>query len=465
MVTVQLPVFNERHVVARLLDAVCQLEWPSNRFEVQVLDDSTDDTTQLLTELVNKWKLQGVNIELIHRDHRTGFKAGALDYGLQKANGEFVALFDADFVPESDFLHQMMPHFDRPKIGMVQARWGHLNHRDGLLTAISAHLLDGHFVLEHTARHRSGRFFNFNGTAGIWRIQCVTDAGGWQHDTLTEDVDLSYRAQLSGWQFVYRPEIVVASELPDNMRAFKVQQHRWAKGTIQTARKLLRLILCAPIHPRIKLEALVHLTSNFAYPMVLLLALLLPLRIAMRDIAGWDHILVWDLLAFGMTTGSVMCFYGLAHREVSGSALPALKRIPMLMALGIGLSVNQTKAVIEGLFGNDVTFQRTPKKGSVQPASTNQAAPFHWTTAVELALATYLGTATVWALWAGAFASVPFVLLFATGFAYVGFGNLYTDSPIWGRHEKGLGTINQSGPLGAGSSVASIPTRRSSDAA
>ncbi|MCA9493397.1 MAG: glycosyltransferase, partial [Myxococcales bacterium] len=230
VVTVQLPVFNERYVVERLIRAVAALDWPRDRLEIQVLDDSTDDTTELSARLVDELRAQGHDIQLVHRTDRTGFKAGALAAGLAVAKGDLVAVFDADFVPTPDFLRRLVPWFADPGVGMVQARWGHLNAEQDWLTAAQATLLDGHFVIEHTARNASGRWFNFNGTAGIWRRQAIVDGGGWQHDTLTEDLDLSYRSQLAGWRFLYLPEVVAPAELPPDMRAFKAQQHRWAKG-------------------------------------------------------------------------------------------------------------------------------------------------------------------------------------------------------------------------------------------
>lgn len=270
-VTVQLPVFNERDVVERLVDRAAQLSYPGP-LQIQVLDDSTDDTTERAARAVTRWKAQGVDIALRHREDRQGFKAGALEEAMPHATGEFIAIFDADFLPPQDFLLQTLPHFG-PGIGMVQARWGHDNDRGSLLTRLQAVLLDGHFVIEHTARHRSGRWFNFNGTAGVWRRETIQDGGGWQHDTLTEDLDLSYRCQLRGWRFVYLPDVVVLAELPPSLRAFKSQQHRWAKGSIQTLLKLGPTLLRAPIPLRVKLEALLHLSNNLAYPPLVLLTL------------------------------------------------------------------------------------------------------------------------------------------------------------------------------------------------
>src|SRR5262245_20682974 len=263
IVTVQLPLYNEVYVADRLIEAVCRFEYPRDRLEIQVLDDSTDETRGIAELAVRRFAAQGVDVTYFHRTDRVGFKAGALEAGLEVARGEFIAIFDADFIPTSDFLVRLMPHFADPGVGMVQARWGHINQDYSLLTKIQSILLDGHFVLEHGGRHRSGRFFNFNGTAGVWRRKAIDEAGGWQHDTLTEDLDLSYRAQLRGWRFVFVSSLIAPAEVPVEMNAFKSQQHRWAKGSIQTCRKLLPDLLRAKIPLGVKAEAFFHLTANF----------------------------------------------------------------------------------------------------------------------------------------------------------------------------------------------------------
>lgn len=274
-VTVQLPIYNERYVARRLIDSVCQLEYPHSNLEIQVLDDSTDDTVQICKETVQDYVEKGISIAYIHRPQRTGFKAGALQEGLQTATGEFVAIFDADFIPPTDFLARSLPYFSTKEIGMVQTRWGHLNDEYSSLTQAQALSIDAHFAIEQKAKSYSELFMNFNGTAGVWRKQCIEESGGWSHDTLTEDLDLSYRAQLAGWRFVFDASTDVPAELPANMAAVKAQQHRWAKGSIQTARKLLPRILASRLPLRVKLESLVHLTSNAAYPLLLGLTLAL----------------------------------------------------------------------------------------------------------------------------------------------------------------------------------------------
>ena len=424
VVTVQLPVFNERAVVERLINAACRLDWPAQRLQIQVLDDSTDDTVALSRTVARRWRTQGIDVQVLHRRDRIGYKAGALAAGTEVARGEFLAVFDADFVPPADFLQRVMPHFEkRPDVGMVQARWGHLNEHSNLLTRLEAVLLDGHFVLEHTARHRSGRFFNFNGTAGVWRRQCIHAAGGWQHDTLTEDLDLSYRAQMAGWSFVFLTNHVVPAEVPTDMAAFKIQQHRWAKGTIQTARKLLRTILQAPLPLRVRCEALVHLSSNLAYPFVLGLAILLPPTIFIRGRSGLTELLLLDLPAFLLSSVSVAAFYLAAEREAHGTVWGRVWRVPLVMSLGIGMAVSQSIAVLEGLFGDDVTFVRTPKAGDVDGEGSRlpaYLAKVGWSPFVELALAGYLALATALVIERGWYASVPFLMLFGFGFGYVG---------------------------------------------
>ena len=279
-ITVQLPIFNEQFVIDRLIEAVCNLEYPKDKLDIQVLDDSTDETQEVAAGIVERYAALGNPIVYIHRTNRHGFKAGALDEGLKVAKGEFIAIFDADFVPPPDWLMRVIHHFAEPDVGMVQTRWTHLNRDYSLLTRIEAILLDGHFILEHGARSRTGDFFNFNGTAGMWRRQAIYDGGGWQHDTLTEDTDLSYRSQMTGWRFKYQPEIECSSELPIEMTAFKTQQARWAKGLIQTSIKLLPRIWRSDVPRKIKVEAVYHLTANLSYPlMIVMTALLIPAMI------------------------------------------------------------------------------------------------------------------------------------------------------------------------------------------
>jgi hypothetical protein len=429
IVTVQLPVFNERHVVGRLIDAVCALDWPRDRLEIQVLDDSTDETSVLAQAAVARWRDLGSDVRVIRRADRHGFKAGALQHGLEIARGELVAVFDADFVPAPDFLRAVVPHFTAADVGMVQARWSHLNEDASALTRAAAALLDGHFVIEHTARNRSGRFFNFNGTAGVWRKSCIQQSGGWEHDTLTEDLDLSYRAQLGGWRFVFLKDVLVPGELPTDMRAYKTQQLRWATGSIQTARKLGRRIAEAEVPWWVKLESAVHLTSNAAYPLVVALAVLLPLSVLVRGRGTLHEWLVLDLPAFVLATGSVALFYASAVREAGPARIVRrILRIPLVLAVGIGLSLNQSKAVIEGLSRRVGPFVRTPKSGSTGhsrgAALGSDRAALGLLPVLELLFALYYAVAIVLSLALGYWASLPFLTLFGAGFLFVGMASV-----------------------------------------
>ncbi len=429
-VTIQLPIYNEKYVLQRLVQAVCNIEYPRDRLEIQVLDDSTDETTQTARRIVQNFARQGYPITLIHRVHREGFKAGALQAGMKVAKGELIAIFDADFIPGKDFLKQLVPHFvESSKIGMVQARWGHINQDYSLLTLAQSIFLDGHFVIEHTARNRSGRFFNFNGTAGMWRRSCIEDAGGWQHDTLTEDLDLSYRAQMKGWQFVFLPDVVVPAELPVEVNAFKAQQHRWAKGSIQTAKKLVPQIIRAKIPFRAKVEALFHMTNNFAYLLMVVLSLLMPFSIYFRYQLGWIHSFYIDLPLFLSATFSVTFFYTCAQREAYADWKKRIKYIPFNLALGIGISVNNAKAVVEALFNYNNVFNRTPKyaieKKSDEWKNKMYIHQFNWITFVELFLGAYFSFALSYVIEQRVYVSIPFIILFQIGYFYIALMGLF----------------------------------------
>lgn len=413
-VVVQLPLYNEAPVAARLIDAVARLDWPQLR--IQVLDDSTDRTTAVVTERVRHWASHGVAIAHVRRPVRTGYKAGALHHGLGLDSAPFVAVFDADFVPKPSFLRRSMRGFHDPAVGMVQARWGHINRDDGWLTRVQALLLDGHFIIEHAARYRSGRFFNFNGTAGIWRREAIEDAGGWAHDTVTEDLDLSYRAQLRGWRFVYLDRLVAPAELPASMGAFLTQQHRWAKGTVQTARKLLPALATAPVGWRVRLEAFVHLTMVAAYPMVFGLAVLLPLSIGARSTDA-AHLPLWmDGVIVAATMLSIAAFYGTAMHRAGERLRHRWWEIPVAMALGVGCSASQTLAVIDGLVSDDATFVRTPKRGTSGVPALVPRAPRSRLILTGL-MAGYYAVAAVGVAAMHHWVSLPIVLLFAAGFA------------------------------------------------
>jgi cellulose synthase/poly-beta-1,6-N-acetylglucosamine synthase-like glycosyltransferase len=414
-VTVQLPIFNERTVAVRLIRAALALDYPPELLEIQVLDDSIDDTCTLVDEEVARGRARGIDIQAVRRSDRKGFKAGALDHGQRLAKGELFCIFDADFLPEPDFLRRMVPYFGDPRVGMVQARWGHVNRGDSILTRAESALLDGHFVIEHKVRHDSQVFFNFNGTAGIWRRAAIESAGGWEHDTLTEDLDLSYRAQLAGWKFVYLPRIVAPAEVPPDIAAFKSQQHRWAKGSVQVFKKLGWRILVSDQPLRVKLEAFSHLTGNIGYPCVLMLAFLLPLSLGLSNVfPHWMH-----LLLFCTCTLSVIVFYEASQRAI-GRPLPArMFDTFAAIALGIGMCVSQTRAVIEGLLPGTGVFVRTPKKGDAPGAKRYRVALLGWP-GIELVLAAWFA----WGIWIAIdkqfWGSLPFLFLFFSSFAWVG---------------------------------------------
>ncbi|HEX9050974.1 MAG TPA: cellulose synthase family protein [Anaeromyxobacter sp.] len=428
-VTIQLPIFNEMYVTERLVDAVARIDYPRDLLEVQVLDDSTDETQAIARACVERHAATGLDISYVHRTNRKGFKAGALENGLALAKGELVAVFDADFVPEPDFLRRTIDYFTDPGIGMVQARWGHLNRDYSMLTQAQAILLDGHFVIEHTARNRSGRFFNFNGTAGIWRRAAIDGGGGWQHDTLTEDLDLSYRAQLAGWRFVYLPDLVTQAEVPVEMNAFKSQQHRWAKGSIQTALKLLPLIRRADVPREVKKEAFFHLTANVGYLLMIPLTILLPITVVVRVSHGWYEVLLLDIPFFAAATFSVVAFYAASQAEQGKGWWGRVKYVPFVMALGIGLAVNQARAVVEALMGYETGFTRTPKHGVKRAgesvAKKHYKAAVTFQPVVELALAAYMTYGVVYLIEREVYYSLPFLVLFQVGFGYVGLASVY----------------------------------------
>ncbi|MGH9662708.1 MAG: glycosyltransferase [Bryobacteraceae bacterium] len=431
-VTIQLPLYNERYVVERLIDETVKIEYPRDLLQIQVLDDSTDDTHPFAEALVERYRALGFPIEYHHRAHREGFKAGALQQALETATGELVAIFDADFVPPTDFLMRTVHQFADPAVGMVQTRWAYLNRDYNFLTEVEAMLLDGHFILEHGARSAAGYFFNFNGTAGILRRRMIDDAGGWQHDTLTEDSDLSYRAQLKGWRFVYVPGLECPSELPVEMYGFQVQQSRWAKGLTQCAKKLLPSILKADLPKRVKFEAIMHLTPNISYPlMVVLSALMLPVMVV-RFYMGWFQMVFLDLPLIVASFWSISAFYVVAHRELFPRTWKrAFLMLPMLMAVGVGLTVINTRAVLEALFGIRTGFVRTPKyaigEKAVRLENRRYRSRSGWLPYMELALGTYFLGMVAYAIDTYNYLTVPFLLLFVAGYYWAGAATLYSE--------------------------------------
>jgi len=424
-VTIQLPIFNERYVIERLLEAVTHIDYPRELLEIQVLDDSTDETRMVSSRLVAEYARAGHPISYHHRGHREGFKAGALGEGMKKAGGELIAIFDADFVPPPSIIRDMVHYFTDPQVAVVQGRWTWLNRHYSNLTEVEAILLDGHFVIEHGGRSFSGRFFNFNGTAGMWRRSAIEDAGGWQQDTLTEDTDLSYRAQLKGWKFIYDPRIECPSELPVEMNAFKAQQARWAKGLIQSAKKLLPSIWRSPQPLAIKLEATFHLTANIAYPLMVLLAVVLLQTMIVPFYQCWFQMLYLDLPLFLSSTCSVSTFYVVAQRELHPQAWRSrLKYMPFVMATGIGLSLKNAKVVIEALAGKKSEFIRTPKY-RVEGGEDNWERKKYlgragWVPAAELGLAVYCLFNIAYSFTIENYLTTPFLMLFFMGYSYTG---------------------------------------------
>jgi cellulose synthase/poly-beta-1,6-N-acetylglucosamine synthase-like glycosyltransferase len=414
VVTVQLPVYNEANVVARLVDAACRLDYPRDRLEIQVLDDSDDETVSIVRERAAHWRRHGVDVQHVRRTERTGFKAGALQNGLRSARGEFLLVLDADFVPPPDLLAELLPPLADPRVGAVQAAWSHLNPDDSWLTRAQALLLDAHFAIEHESRYRAGFFFNFNGSAGLWRRRCLDTAGGWRPDTLTEDLDLSYRAQLAGWRFTYRDEVRVPAELPTRIGALELQQERWAQGGIQTAIKLLPAIWRSRVRLPVRLEATAHLLGHAVHPLTLLLGTALAL---MGFLAPTGRFLPWwvHVLALVMATVPFVLFYGLAAhlRDVPLRRIPG--RVLQAMLLGLGLGIPLAGAVARGLLGTPTPFHRTPKQGAA-PASIYQARRRATSDTVRGVLGLTLTGAAANLVVAGMLPAVPFTGLFAAGY-------------------------------------------------
>lgn len=439
-VTVQLPLYNERYVAERLLDAVAALDYPRGKLQIQVLDDSTDATTEIVARKTAALRAAGFDITHVRRGNRLGFKAGALAHGLPSARGEFIAIFDADFVPQPDMLHKTIHFFTDPAVGMIQTRWGHLNEQYSLLTRLQSMFLDGHLLIEQTARSRSGRFFNFNGTAGLWRRSCIENSGGWQHDTLAEDLDLSYRAQIKGWRFVFLPDIVTPAELPVEMNAFKIQQHRWAKGSIQTCKKVLPMLWRSTAPLKVKLEGTIHLTSNFGHILLLILCFMLyPAAAAGTNQATggnpWTKMLLVDLPLFLAASLSISAFYFCAQMELHRCWWKRLAYIPVLMAMGVGLSLNNARAVIEGLVNYRSEFVRTPKWGVT---GQNRVGGGYRTLLglvpyLELAFGLYFTWLIVLAIERGQWMMIPFVMIFQCGFLYVALMSLMPSWLRWWR--------------------------------
>ena len=424
-VTIQLPIFNERYVVERLIQSVCDFDYPRELLEIQILDDSTDDTADIAIAMVKRLRARGFDIQYIHRDHRNGFKAGALKEGLEKARGELIGIFDADFIPGVNFLKETVPYFGDPKIGMLQTRWGHINSDYSMLTRAQSIGIDGHFGIEQASRAWSGFFMNFNGTAGVWRKSTILDAGGWQADTLTEDLDLSYRAQLKGWKLKFVTDVVCPAEVPVTINAFKSQQHRWAKGSIQTAKKNLGRLFKSDLPLLVKIQAFLHLTHYMVHPMMLLVVLTsIPMLYSQ-----W----FFDTLAFPIMVFTLLCLatcgpstmYLFSQKILYRDWKQRIKFLPFLMCLGTGIAVNNTKAVLEAFFNIQSGFVRTPKYGIKKQDDSWQgkrySIPLNAMSLLEFTLGLYsLAGLSMFLLFSKYLVS-PFLLIYTSGFFYVFF--------------------------------------------
>jgi cellulose synthase/poly-beta-1,6-N-acetylglucosamine synthase-like glycosyltransferase len=424
-ITVQLPLFNELYVVDRLLKAVTAIDYPHEKFEIQVLDDSTDETIKVAEAIVARYAAKGFDISYIHRSDRKGFKAGALENGLRSAKGELVAIFDADFVPKPDCLRKLVDFFVDPLVGCAQMRWSHINGHYNLLTRLQTIMLDGHFVVEQTTRNRTGGFFNFNGTAGIWRRRAIEMSGGWQHDTLTEDTDLSFRAQLMGWKFVYLLDEESPAEIPVEINAFKAQQRRWAKGVMQVGLKLYPRIWLAPLPMRVKLEMFFRLTGNISYPLMIIASFLQFPLLLVRYNQPFYHLMVLDLPLLFFSSISVVLFYGTAVWYLDEKRAPRMLHLPLVMALGIGLAFSNARAVLEALLGVKSDFIRTPKYRVENDADATWKRKKYkrkrgLLPLLELGFAVYFMFAIIYSARLHMWGTIPFLTLFFFGFGYMG---------------------------------------------
>lgn len=424
-ITVQLPLFNEMYVTQRLVKAITEIDYPREKLQIQVLDDSTDETMKIARETVDTYLSQGFDIQYVHRTDRTGFKAGALENGLQSAKGELLAIFDADFVPKPDCLRKLVDFFTDPLVGCAQMRWSHINGNYNLLTRLQTIMLDGHFVVEQTTRNRTGGFFNFNGTAGIWRRNAIAMSGGWQHDTLTEDTDLSFRAQLMGWKFVYLLDEEAPAEIPVEINAFKAQQRRWAKGVMQVGIKLYPRIWGSQLPMRVRLEMFFRLTGNISYPLMIVASFLQFPLLLVRYNQPFYHLMVLDLPLLFFSSISVFLFYGTAVWYLDKKRAPRLLHLPLVMALGLGLAFSNARAVLEALFGIKSDFIRTPKYSVEKTEDETWKRKKYkrkrgWLPLLELGFSVYFLLAILYAIRMSMWGTVPFLFLFCFGFGYMG---------------------------------------------
>ncbi|MCI0448731.1 MAG: glycosyltransferase family 2 protein [Chlorobi bacterium] len=425
MVTIQLPVYNEMYVVERLIKTTCEIDYPIDRLEIQVLDDSTDETVEIAANVVREYQMRGFDIKHIHRDDRSGFKAGALKKGLETAKGEFVAIFDADFIPRKNFLKVVLPYFKDPKIGMVQTRWEHLNRSYSLVTQIQALALDGHFVIEQQVRNKAGYFINFNGTSGIWRTECIFDAGNWEADTLTEDLDLSYRAQLKGWKFKYLTDFSTPSEVPSEINSLKSQQFRWTKGAIETAKKMLFRVWGSGVPLKTKIMCTFHLTNNIVFPFILIACLLNMPIVLIKNSGHYDTYFLF-MSVFVLAFIASFLFYLYSQKDVYEDWRSRILLFPVFMAGSMGFAINNTKAVFEGLLNKKSEFVRTPKYGIEGEKDTWQDKKYvqkkiKLSVIFELLVALYSFACVIVSLVTLQISAIPFQLMFAFGFGLVAY--------------------------------------------
>ncbi|OGU75804.1 MAG: glycosyl transferase family 2 [Ignavibacteria bacterium RBG_16_34_14] len=428
IVTIQLPLYNEMYVAERLINAVCEIDYPKEKLEIQVLDDSTDETTNIVHQVVEQKKAEGFDIYHVRRGSRKGFKAGALKEAMKTAKGEFIAIFDADFIPHKDFLKKTLSFFTDTKIGMVQTRWEHLNGDYSMLTKAQALALDGHFVIEQSVRNKAGFFINFNGTGGVWKKECILDAGNWNDDTLTEDLDLSYRAQLNGWKFVFLKDFTSPAELPSEINALKNQQFRWTKGAVETAKKILPKVWKSNIPLRVKLQSTFHLTNNLVFPFILLAAILNVPLIFIKNSGSYEvYFAIMSLFVLAFV--SSFLFYLYSQKDIRTDWRKKIVLFPLFMAGSMGFAVNNSRAVIEGLLNRKSEFVRTPKF-KVMDAKDSWAGNKYLNTKiglsviVEVIMALYCLVGIASSIYFVEIAALPFQILFFTGFSFVAFTSI-----------------------------------------
>ncbi len=428
LVTIQLPLYNEMYVIERLIDSVCEIDYPKDKMEIQVLDDSTDETTAIVAKVVEEKKKLGFDISHIRRGSREGYKAGALKEGMKIAKGEFIAIFDADFIPQKEFLKKTLSYFTDDKVGMVQSRWEHLNGDYSIITKAQALALDGHFVIEQTVRNNSGFFINFNGTGGVWRKKCIEDAGNWHADTLTEDLDLSYRAQLIGWRFVFLKDFTSPAELPSEINALKAQQFRWTKGAVETAKKILPLVWKSKVPLRVKLQSTFHLTNNLVFPFILLAAILNVPLIFIKN-SGAHELYFAMMSLFVLAFVSSFLFYLYSQKDIYTDWRKRIVLFPLFMAGSMGLAVNNSRAVFEGLMNRKSEFVRTPKFKQESDKDTFVGNKYlnkklGLSVFVEAVLAVYCFLGVLSSIYFMELASIPFQVLFTLGFSFIAYTSI-----------------------------------------